>query len=696
VNPRIPREVETIVMKTLEKDPERRYENAEGFAEDIDRYLSGEPILARPPSFTYRTWKKMKKYKVVSVSVLTAVIAIVAVAVYFINERIEIKKRQDARFRKYIEKAQGLLAGGDYVGAKSLYIQAKTLRPDDLKVARGLDKVQLGIREREKNRDEREAKERAADAASEGNDMLEKARQATDRFDAKTKYFDAMREFDRALANDSNNEDGKLGKYNAAVKLGELNMQDKDFGVAMLMFSFAEGLGVNDKKAKELVGAARKARQRAEAFVSLLEKANQLMAAGSWDEAVRHLERAIEFEGITVAEKQDVQERIREASYSRYFWEGEAERKKGNTAAAIAAFLKAETFKDTPEVAERLRSVRYGRSVRKGSDHLVREEFTEALKAYLQARQYADNPAEAIELIEQCRDRGFNHCSALAMAAKASRDWMEAGEHLKQALTFRPENLGTRKLKAEVAAAAACPEKPEKMVYVFSSKLTVGSAVLDDRNSLREVFVDFFYIDRFEVTNKRYKVFVGAGGYSQETYWDSDGYKQIEAFVDRTGKPGPATWENGTFPQGKEDFPVTGVSWYEARAYARWAGKRLPTEEEWEKAASCDPEETGAKLTYPWGDDWDPDKGNFKDDEVTKVGSFPNDVSPAGCFDMGGNAFEWTSSSYKEEYRVIRGGSVGLSESTLKRFARITKRKCPKPSYRSRNTGFRCALTPER
>jgi iron(II)-dependent oxidoreductase len=228
---------------------------------------------------------------------------------------------------------------------------------------------------------------------------------------------------------------------------------------------------------------------------------------------------------------------------------------------------------------------------------------------------------------------------------------------------------------------------------MFSGKMTMGSAVLDDHNPLMEVFVDFFYIDKFEVTNTKYKAFIDAGGYGEPKYWDEEGFKLVSDFTDRTGKPGPATWEQGTFPLGKEEFPVTGVSWYEALAYARWAGKRLPTEEEWEKAASYNPG-TASKTIYPWGDKWNADSGNFQEDEVTKTGSFPEDLSPIGCYDMGGNAFEWSSSSYKDKYRVIRGGSVSLSESTLKRFARNTKRKCPKPSYRSKNTGFRCAATP--
>jgi serine/threonine protein kinase/formylglycine-generating enzyme required for sulfatase activity len=695
INPRIPREVETIVMKSLEKEPERRYQTAEEFSGDIERYLTGEPILAKPPSFTYRTWKKIKKYKVASISMLSALAAIVVVAVYFINKQIEDNRRIESQVKTDLADASKKLARGEFMNAKDLYIKAAALRPGNQEAARGLLKVEFSLTEKEKLRQQEEARNRAELATTEGNNLLEKAREllAEDkRLDSKKKYLEAMREFDRAMANDHNNEGAKNGKFTTAVELGQLNMEDKDFGVAMLMFSFAEGLGVNDKKSKELVEAAQKARLKAEKFEELLIKANKAIADGFWSEAFRNLELAKEFEGISEDEKIGIEERIKEVRYSQYFTEGEEERKKGNASAAIKAFLKAESFQQTPEVKERLKSVLYDRAVRKGNDHLAREEFAEALKAYLDAKQYASNTAEITELLEKCRDRGFNHYLGEAITVTTLREWKQAAELLKKALSFRPENQRARKLKSEVAAAASCPEN---MIYMFSGKLSAGSTVLDDRNPPREVFVDFFYIDMFEVTNTEYKAFVDAGGYQEEKFWDTEGFEQIKVFTDRTGKPGPATWESSTFPLGKEDFPVTGISWYEAQAYARWAGKRLPTEEEWEKAASYNPENDN-KFTYPWGDQWNADYGNFRDDEVTKFGSFPNDVSPAGCFDMGGNAFEWTASSYKEKYRVIRGGSVGLSESTLKRFARTTKRKCPKPSYRSKNTGFRCALTSEK
>lgn len=695
LNPRIPREVETMVAKAIEKEPDRRYQSSSDYAQDIDRYLTGEPILARPPSFSYRTWKKIKKYKVVSASMLSAIIAIAVVAVYFINERIDFRRRQEEQFQKYITEAAEFLEKGKFFEAKEFYNKADGMRPRDPAVIRGLTRAEYGLAQKEKLREEQEAKTRAIRAAAEGNGLLAQAREslsAGNRFDAKAKLWDAIREFDRALTNDQANETATRGLYSAAVKLGQLNMEDKEYGVAGFVFSFAERLGIDNDKAKGLVLAANRARRKAEDFEKLLVKANKLMSDGSWDEALRQLQLAAEFEGISDEKRSEVRDRIKDTSYSRHFWEGENERRKGNNSAAIEAYIKAESFKKTPEIEERLRSVHYDRLVRKGNRHFAREEYAEALRVNIEARQYANNQAEITELIEQVRDAGFQRHMELGLTSKASKDWDKSIEYLERALSFRPENQEARKLKVEISAAASCPEG---MVFLFSGKTSLGSTVPDDRNPLREELVGSFYMDKYEVTNHGYKAFVDARGYSDEKYWDPEGFKQIASFVDRTGKPGPATWEDGTFPQGKGNFPVTGVSWYEARAYALWTGKRLPTEEEWEKAASYNPENE-IKSIYPWGDEWNPDNGNFTEDEPAKVGSFPVDISSVGCYDMGGNAFEWTSSRYKEEYRVIRGGGIGLSESTLKRFARAVKRKCPKPSYRSASTGFRCALTPEK
>ena len=149
--------------------------------------------------------------------------------------------------------------------------------------------------------------------------------------------------------------------------------------------------------------------------------------------------------------------------------------------------------------------------------------------------------------------------------------------------------------------------------------------------------LDDFWIDRFEVTNRQFKEFVDQGGYRRRDYWREpfiDGGRSVpweeavERFRDATGQPGPATWKSGTYPDGQADFPVGGVSWYEAAAYAAFAGKSLPTIHHWYRAAGLG--RFADILTV----------SNFSGKGPAPVGSYAG-LGPFGTFDMAGNVKEW-------------------------------------------------------
>jgi formylglycine-generating enzyme required for sulfatase activity len=154
----------------------------------------------------------------------------------------------------------------------------------------------------------------------------------------------------------------------------------------------------------------------------------------------------------------------------------------------------------------------------------------------------------------------------------------------------------------------------------------------------REVVLSAFWIDQFPVTNARYALFLAAGGYEDARLWTAEGW----AWRSRHGIRQPLQWRQAAWDGA--DQPAAGVSWYEADAYARWAGRRLPTDAEWEKAARG----TDGRR-YPWGDDWpSADRANFDHlvGRTTPVGLYPRGVSPYGCQDMAGNVNNWTSDWY--------------------------------------------------
>jgi formylglycine-generating enzyme required for sulfatase activity len=218
------------------------------------------------------------------------------------------------------------------------------------------------------------------------------------------------------------------------------------------------------------------------------------------------------------------------------------------------------------------------------------------------------------------------------------------------------------------------PTPPPGMLYLNSGTFVMGSDEGDQYSKpAHTVSLRPFFIDSEEVTCEQYKKCVDAGKCTA-----------------------PTTWSNGSYPAGDEHRPVTGVSWDDANSYARWGGKRLPTEEEWEYAAR------GPKsLKYPWGNSWKPGCANAdKEGEARRgmvnVGSYNCDSS-SGTKDMIGNAWEWTSSDWgpypgsrsefarKDGEKVIRGGSWDTPKESATAILRAGY------TGAGDKTGFRCA-----
>src|SRR5262249_31559027 len=221
---------------------------------------------------------------------------------------------------------------------------------------------------------------------------------------------------------------------------------------------------------------------------------------------------------------------------------------------------------------------------------------------------------------------------------------------------------------------------PEGMVAVASGTYVIGR---DNGDTLagpkHTATLRSFFIDKTEVTNAEYK-----------------------RFADATGHAAPGTWREHAFPDGRGNYPVTDVTWQDANDYAAWAGKRLPTEAEWEAAARG-----RDGMIFPWGNEWRSDAANIGTTGITEVGRFPEGASASGALDMIGNVWEWTADEFKLYpgnsarlrdlvepgivYRVIRGGAYDGSKKNDASYRGYVDANKSYPK-----TGFRCVRSAEK
>ncbi len=286
--------------------------------------------------------------------------------------------------------------------------------------------------------------------------------------------------------------------------------------------------------------------------------------------------------------------------------------------------------------------------------------------------------------------------------------------------------LITHQLRPGAAALTAPPPAPPPPdalslppeVLVSGGPFQMGTSAepwaLDNERPVHEVDVAPFYIDTTPVSNAAYQAFIADGGYDEPRWWSAEGW----AHRQRAGLAAPLSWRREGSGWLRTRFgitepvpaaePVLHVCWHEAQAYARWAGRRLPTEAEWEKAARFDPA-TGRSRRFPWGDD-EPtaQRANLGQRHLqpAPAGSYPDGAAPCGARQLIGDVWEWTSSDflpypgfrawpYREysevffgpEYKVLRGGSFGVAPVAC----RGTFRNWDYPIRRQIFAGFRTA-----
>jgi iron(II)-dependent oxidoreductase len=301
-------------------------------------------------------------------------------------------------------------------------------------------------------------------------------------------------------------------------------------------------------------------------------------------------------------------------------------------------------------------------------------------------------------------------------------------QHVETMLATHQLRVGPRALHAPPPPASSrARELVGTEVYHPGGRFTMGTDAtgpdryaLDNERPAHPVAVPPFHLDAVPVTNGEYARFLDDAGYTRRELWSTAGWEHIRG----EGWTGPMTWEllDGAWHRTSfgtrepiaevADQPVMHVSFHEALAYATWAGKRLPTEAEWEYAARHDPE-TGETRRFPWGDDDPtPERANLDQRHLqpAPVGAYPAGASPLGVHQLVGDVWEWCDSGfsgypgfapfpYKEysevffggDFRMLRGASFGVGTVT----ARTTFRNWDLPIRRQIFSGFRCARSAE-
>jgi eukaryotic-like serine/threonine-protein kinase len=251
--------------------------------------------------------------------------------------------------------------------------------------------------------------------------------------------------------------------------------------------------------------------------------------------------------------------------------------------------------------------------------------------------------------------------------------------------------------KGETGEWIGAPKTQMKMYFPLDAMRTSPAGMVSAPGGYWVASIDFigfvgqytlpaYYVDRYEVTNREYQRFVDSGGYEKKQYWTETfaeaGHElswndAMARFRDTTGRPGPSNWVAGHYPEGQAELPVSGVSWFEASAYAAFAGKNLPAIAQWYQTAPSDV----ARNIVP--------VSNIAGSALAPVGTYEG-VGPYGTYDMAGNVREWTANADEAGSRFILGGSW-RSPSYL-----YYDPEALPPFDRSETNGFRCVknITP--
>ena len=340
-------------------------------------------------------------------------------------------------------------------------------------------------------------------------------------------------------------------------------------------------------------------------------------------------------------------------------------------------------------------------------------DFTDAYKLAVEAEKYLPNDPKLTELLSKSslniniKTEPSGASIFIKKYSAPESEWEYLGVSPIENLRV-PSGIFRWKLEKEgfetvLATATTWDADFSERMFIFPSDFI---RVLDEKGNIPPGMVrvpgaetlhgrlDDFFIDRYEVTNQQYKIFLDKGGYNNREYWKHEFIsggsvltwaEAMTKFIDQTDRPGPATWQAGDFPAAQEAYPVSGISWYEAAAYAAFVDKSLPTEQHWGVARGEFtpliefPLLGGLAVLTPFS--------NFEGNGPVPVGSLRG-MTAYGAYDMAGNVREWCWNKTSVG-RLLRGGAWNDNPY---RFIELAGAP---PFDRSSHNGFRCALYPD-
>ncbi|MBP2472963.1 iron(II)-dependent oxidoreductase [Crossiella equi] len=335
------------------------------------------------------------------------------------------------------------------------------------------------------------------------------------------------------------------------------------------------------------------------------------------------------------------------------------------------------------------------------------------------------NPREARGYVREVREKVLDVLERSPLeGSRLVRDAFAFGMIAQHEQQHDETMLATHQLRVGPVAlhAPPPPDAPARAlpaeVFVPGGPFEMGTSTepwaLDNERPAHRVHVEPFFLDTTPVTNGAYQEFIADGGYDDQRWWSEAGWSHRQ----RASLTAPLFWRSdgrggwlrrrfGVLEEVRADEPVVHVSFHEAKAYATWKGRRLPTEAEWEKAARFDPA-TGRSRRYPWGDeDPGPEHANLGQRHLrpAPAGSYPDGASPLGAHQLIGDVWEWLDSDFQPypgfgafpyaeysevffggDYKMLRGGSFGTDAVAV----RGTFRNWDHPVRRQIFSGFRC------